>query len=274
MNKRMNTIQKTNKVSLVLGSGGARGVAHIGVIKLLKERGYEIDEIVGCSIGALVGAAYAQNKHNDLGEWMSQLTKRQVFKLMDFTDPRFGFLKGERALNSLKQVFEDVYIEDLPIKYTAVATDLLHECDEIFDSGSVYQAIRASIAIPAVFTGIQLADKFLVDGGLLNPIPVNYVTKKENLVIAVNLDGPPTLIPNKSFHRLNTLALIQESYYAMRRKLSALSLELYKPHHVVHVPHNSAGIWDFDRSKELLQLGYELAEQVFPTQEFIAMGQK
>ncbi|MBE8712173.1 patatin-like phospholipase family protein [Sphingobacterium hungaricum] len=255
------------KVSLVLGSGGARGITQIGIINLLHERGYEIDEIVGCSIGSLVGAAFAQGKVGDLGEWMSRLTKRQVFKLMDFTDPRFGFLKGERALNSLKEVFEDKNIEDLTIKYTAIATDLLHEREEIFDKGSVYQAIRASIAIPAVFTGIQLADKFLVDGGVLNPIPVNYVTKKDNLIVAVNLDGAPLLTEHKSFHRLNTFALIQESYYAMRRKLSAMSLELYKPDYVIHVPHNISGIWDFDRSKDLIDQGFELANQVIPEHE-------
>lgn len=249
------------KVSLVLGSGGARGITHIGVIKYLQEQGVVIDEVVGCSIGALIGAAFAEGKVHELGDWMSALTKGVVFRLMDFADPRFGFLKGERVLETLKEIFEDTAIEELGIKYTAVATDLIKEEEVIFREGNVYAAIRASIAIPAVFKGVRYEDSFLVDGGVLNPVPVNHVQNKDNIIVAVNLDGAPRLDEGLLLSKSNAIEVLQTSYFAMRRKLSALSLQLNKPDFVVHVPHNCAGIWDFHRSAELIQLGYELAAE-------------
>ncbi|TJZ63134.1 patatin [Sphingobacterium olei] len=252
------------KISLVLGSGGARGITQIGVIKLLEERELEIDEIVGCSIGSLVGAAYAAGKVGLLGDWMSKLTKRDVFRLLDFSNPRYGLLKGMRVLDTLHEVFGDVNIEDLPIKYTAVATDLRNDREVLIREGSIYQAIRASIAIPAVFTGIDLKDRYLVDGGVLNPVPVNHVQNKTNIIVAVNLDGRPDATSAKVFGKLNAIALLQESYYAMRRRLSEMSLELYKPDYTVHIPHNMAGIWDFPRSAELIKKGHELAKDAIP----------
>ncbi|WP_437918369.1 patatin-like phospholipase family protein [Sphingobacterium sp. LRF_L2] len=254
----MKLVNDKKKVSLVLGSGGARGITQIGVIQCLEELGFEIDEIVGCSIGSLVGAAYACNRVSELGNWMKTLTKAQVFRLMDFSNPRYGLLKGERVLNTLHEVFDDVNIEDLPLKYAAVATDLEKEEEVLFEKGSIYTAIRASIAIPGVFTGIADGDRFLVDGGVLNPVPINHVSRKNNIVIAVNLEG----VPDKEVGmvaKLNPVALLQESYYAMRRRLTTLSLDKYSPDYIVTIPHNSAGIWDFHRSGELIDMGYSLA---------------
>lgn len=253
MNKR--------KVSIVLGSGGARGITQIGVIKYLLEQGYEIDEVVGCSIGALVGAAFAEGKINELGEWLSNLTKSTVFRLMDFSDPRFGLLKGDRILATLQQVFEDINIEDLSIRYAAVATDMVQEKELVFREGSVYNAIRASIAIPAVFKGVSIDKKFLVDGGVLNPLPINHVQHKENIIIAVNLDGAPMLNTIIDYNKMNSIGLLQESYRAMRRQLAKLHIELYKPDYLIEIPHNISGIWDFDKSAELIQRGYELCEE-------------
>ncbi|KGE13197.1 patatin-like phospholipase family protein [Sphingobacterium deserti] len=249
------------KVSLVLGSGGARGITQIGVIQYLVERGYVIDEIVGCSIGALVGAAYASNRVVELGDWMKTLTKAQVFRLLDFSNPRFGLLKGQRIIDKLHTVFEDVNIEDLPFKYTAVATDLDREEEVLFTAGSIYTAIRASIAIPGIFTGVAYDDRFLVDGGVLNPLPLNHVTKKGNIVIAVNLDGLPTKATG-FVAKLNPVALLQESYFAMRRRLSTLTLAYYKPDFTITIPHDSAGIWDFHRAMELIEMGYNLADEI------------
>lgn len=251
---------KQRKISLVLGSGGARGIAQIGAIQWLVEQGLEIDEVVGCSIGSLVGAAYAGGKVNDLGEWMSGLTKREVFRLMDFSDPRFGFLKGAKVMNTLQEVFEDTAIEDLPIRYTAVATDLASEREVVFRSGSVYTAIRASIAIPAVFQGIPLEDQFLVDGGVLNPVPVNHVQNSDNIKIAINLDGPPQAMKTQIFSKLNAIGILQESYMAMRRRLCLLSMELYKPDYIINVPCDISGIWDFDKSANLIKEGYQLTK--------------
>ena len=249
------------KVSLVLGSGGARGITQLGVIKWLTDNGFEINEVVGCSIGSLVGAAFAEDKNKELGEWMSKLTKRMVFRLMDFGDPRYGFLKGQRVLTTMQEVFEDLPIENMKIKYTAVATDMTNQEDVVFRSGSVYNAIRASIAIPGVFKSVVTEDgRFLVDGGVLNPLPINYVQYRENIIIAVNLDGNRDLLTPIAYDKLNAISLWQESYFAMRRRLTQLSIELYKPNYVIHIPHNISGIWDFDRSEFLMDKGYEYAE--------------
>ncbi|PRD47049.1 patatin-like phospholipase family protein [Sphingobacterium haloxyli] len=254
------------KVSLVLGGGGARGLAHIGVIRWLEEQGFEIDEIVGCSIGALVGGAYATRRLPELTDWMKTLTRAQLFKLMDFSNPRYGLLKGERVLHTLHEVFDDVNIEDLSIGYTAVATDLKNEQEVVFQKGSIYTAIRASIAIPGVFRGIAQNDQFLVDGGVLNPLPLNYVSRDGNLIIAVSLDGIPIKDEPTAPTNFTARALLVESYYAMRRRLSSLMLQLYKPDYAVCIPHNAAEIWEFHRSAELIDVGYELARTVIKSE--------
>lgn len=258
------------KVSIVLGSGGARGITHIGVLKYLIAHNYEIDEVVGCSIGALIGAAFAEGKIEALSTWMSHLTRREVFRLMDFSNPRFGLLKGDRVLSTLQQIFEDTKIENLGLKYTAVATDLVHECELVFREGSIYDAIRASIAIPAVFTGVTRENSFLVDGGVLNPLPINHVQNKDNIIIAVNLDGPPVLSTAIAYTKLSSIGILQESYRVMRRRLSQLNTELHKPDYLIEIPHNISGIWDFDKASELIEKGFSLTKEVMernPTAE-------
>ncbi len=250
------------KVSIVLGSGGARGITQIGVLRYLLEQGYEIDEVVGCSIGSLIGAAFAGGKLEELGAWMSRLTKAEVFRLMDFSNPKYGLLKGARVMSNLQHVLKDTAIENFPVKYTAIASDLTHEQEVVFRTDSVYDAIRASIAIPAVFNGVIHEDMFLVDGGVLNPLPINHVQNKDNLVIAVNLDGLPMLGENTDFAKLNSIGVLLESYRVMRRRLSMLSIELYKPDHVIDIPHNISGIWDFDRSSNLIEKGYEITKAI------------
>ncbi len=263
----MNFLKSKRKVSLVLGSGGARGLVQIGVIRSLEEKGYEIDEVVGCSIGSLIGAAYVEGKLSNLEEWMRVITRRKVFKLMDFTNPKFGLLKGERVFESLKEILPDVNIEDMKIPFRAIATDMISEKEVIFDKGSVYKAIRASIAIPAVFTSIESEDWNLVDGGVINPLPINYVRRKRrNIIIAVNLDGKPDAAygPYNGAKGLNAISMLQESYFLMRRRLSQLSVELYKPDYVINIPHNIAGIWDYDKASFMIEKGIELTEKVVP----------
>ena len=265
----MEVVKKTRKVSLVLGSGGARGLTQIGVIQYLVKQGYEIDEVVGCSIGSLIGGAFACGKLEELGHWMQSLTKTQVFRLMDFSNSGNGLLKGKRVLTTLQDVFADVAIETLPIRYAAIASDLVAEEEKCFAKGSLYAAIRASIAIPGVFTGVQLSESFLVDGAVLNPLPVNQVKKKENMVVAVNLDGrleKPKTAPSK----LNAIAMLEESFYAMRRRLAVLTLRLDPPDYVVDIPLDMAGIWDYHRAEELIAQGYALAEKAFAQQDLFA----
>ncbi|WP_180269125.1 patatin-like phospholipase family protein [Sphingobacterium sp. 1.A.5] len=263
----MNFLKSKRKVSLVLGSGGARGLVQIGVIRSLEEKGYEIDEVVGCSIGSLIGAAYVEGKLVALEDWMRAITRRQVFKLMDFTNPKFGLLKGERVFESLKDIFPDKNIEDMNIPFRAIATDMVSEKEVVFEKGSVYKAIRASIAIPAVFTSIESEDWNLVDGGVINPLPINYVRRKRrNIVVAVNLDGKPDAEfgPYAGAKGLNAISMLQESYFMMRRRLSQLSVELYKPDYVINVPHNIAGLWDYDKASFMIDMGKQLTEKIVP----------
>ena len=263
----MGFLKSKRKVSLVLGGGGARGLAHIGVIKALNQHGYRIEEIVGCSIGSLVGAAYAQGNLDGLEDWMLKITKRKVFRLMDFNNPRFGLLKGERIFDALKDILKETNIEDMDIPFRVLATDMLHEQEVVFSTGSLHQAIRASIAIPGVFTSVENEQWNLVDGGVLNPLPINHVKKgRRNLVVAVNLDGRPDAKFGqlKEAKNLDSLSLLQESYYMMRRKIAEMSISLYKPDYVIHVPHNIAGLWDYNEAEMLIEKGAELTRLIMP----------
>lgn len=158
---------------------------------------------------------------------------------------------------------------DLPITYSAIATNLQQEKEVVFRHGSVYQAIRASIAIPAIFRAVVTENDYLVDGGLLNPVPVNHVQNTDNIVIAVNLDGPPVEGKGKALNQMNALDLLQESYVVMRRRLCNLTVALHKPDYIIDVPHNLCGIWEFDRSADLLLKGTSLADEYFGNRDLV-----
>ncbi len=180
-----------NKVALVLASGGSRGLAHIGAIEVLEERGFEITSVAGASMGALVGGIYAAGGLDAFKEWMKTVDRMKVFNLMDFTIGNGGFVKGERVIDELKSIIPDRKIEELPVHFTAVATDILHRREVVFDSGSLYEAIRSSISLPSVFTPNRIGDMLLIDGGVVNPVPVNRVRRTPgDILVAVDLNGP------------------------------------------------------------------------------------
>jgi len=179
-------------VSLVLGSGGARGLAHIGVIEWLEENGYEIKSISGSSMGALVGGIYAAGELEAYKRWVSALDRSDVVRMLDISFGWSGLLKGERIINKLRDLIGDRDIEDLPISYTAVATDIERGKEVWLSRGSLFDAIRASIAVPLVFTPYEINGRKLLDGGLLNPLPVAPTLRDQNdITIAVNVDAPP-----------------------------------------------------------------------------------
>ncbi|MCK5893987.1 MAG: patatin-like phospholipase family protein [Endozoicomonadaceae bacterium] len=181
-------------VSLVLGSGGARGYAHIGVIDELLARGYEIAAIAGCSMGALVGGLYAAGRLEMFREWALDLKYMDVIRLLDLSFRSRGFFNGERVLEAMNHMIGDCQIEALPIPYTAVATDLNARKEIWFQEGNLLSAIRASIAIPSMFTPVEYNGSLLVDGGVLNPIPIApTISAHTDLIIAVNLNAsiPP-----------------------------------------------------------------------------------
>ncbi|MEE8614720.1 MAG: patatin-like phospholipase family protein, partial [Roseateles sp.] len=178
-------------VSLVLGSGGARGLAHIGVIQWLTENGYQIRAISGASIGALVGGIYAARKLEVYAEWVLALERMHVLRLLDPTFGRPGLFKGERIISVLRELIGDCAIEDLPIAYTAVATDM-HSREEVWlREGQMFDAIRASIATPLVFTPFRHGRRTLLDGALVNPVPIGPTLEAGNdLTVIVDLSGP------------------------------------------------------------------------------------
>lgn len=189
----------TKKVKLVLGSGGARGIAHIGVIEVLEENGYEITSVAGCSMGAVVGGIYAAGFQHVYKDWLLELTKPLLFQMLDFTLSTQGFLKGERIFSVLQEFTGPQLIEQFKIPFTAVAADMAQDKEVHYRSGDLYKALRASIAIPGIFTPVVENGQFLVDGGVLNPLPLDLVTKKEDeWIVAVNLNGAATTQPTTS----------------------------------------------------------------------------
>lgn len=179
----------SKKVALVLGSGGARGYAHIGVIEELQARGYEIGCIAGCSMGAVVGGIFAAGKLREYREWTESLDYLDVLRLLDVSF-RLGAIRGERVFGRIQEIVGDVDIENLDIPFTAVATDLTNQQEIWFQEGCLHQAMRASAAIPSLFTPVIQGKRMLVDGGLLNPLPIVPVVSSHcDLIIAVNLNA-------------------------------------------------------------------------------------
>lgn len=181
---------KGTTVALTLGSGGARGYAHIGAIEILVERGYEIVAISGCSMGSLIGGMFAAGKMQDYKDWVTGLGQFDVLKLLDVTFSSVGAIRGEKIFSVVREMLGDIRIEDLPLSYTAVATDLLAHKEIWFQEGPLDKAIRASVAIPSVVTPLVLDGRVLVDGALLNPLPIiPTISSHADLVVAVNLSG-------------------------------------------------------------------------------------
>jgi NTE family protein len=279
------------KVHLVLGSGGARGVAHIGVIEVLEEYGFDIVSVTGCSMGAVVGGMYAAGYLRAYRDWMLTLTKTMQFRIMDFTLARQGFLKGERIFNILQEVTGPQLIEQLRIPFTAVATDMVQNKEVHYRSGDLYKAFRASIAIPGVFTPVMENGQFLVDGGVLNPLPLNLVNRKEGeWIVAVNLNGAPATVATAVEEEQEEVRLLwkwlspimqdtkkeqkevlpaaaysirellQSSYIMTQDRLVDLMLKAYPPDMLVDIPRNICSIFEFYKAKSLVEAGRQACQ--------------
>lgn len=178
------------RVALALGSGGARGYAHIGVIQVLEERGYEIVSVAGSSMGAAVGGLYAAGALTEYTDWVRTLTQRDVLRLLDPKIKAPGAIRAEKVMFRVSELLRGARIEDLPIAFTAVATDLIARREVWFQNGPVDVAIRASIALPSFITPVMLNGRLLADGGLLNPVPVApTAAARADLTVAVILSG-------------------------------------------------------------------------------------
>lgn len=180
----------SQNVALVLSSGGARGIAHIGVIEELLKSGFTITSVAGTSMGAMVGGMLAKGTLPEFTEWLLQFTKMDVLKFLDLTIEHGGLIKGEKIMKVLEGFIGDINIEDLVIPYACVAADLIGRNEIVFTKGSLLQAIRASSSIPTVFLPVSTNGMLLVDGGILNPLPMDIVYRNPgDLLIAVNVNA-------------------------------------------------------------------------------------
>ena len=284
-------------ISLVLGSGGARGLAHIGVIRWLEEHEYHIKSIAGCSIGSLIGGAYAAGKLNELESWMRTIDKLDIANLLDISWGSGGLFKGEKIINTLVNLLQDQKIEDLPIPFTAVAADIITEKEVWLNTGSLFDAVRASVSLPLFFTPVRYKNSLLIDGGVLNPVPIAPTFNDEtDLTIAVNLGGPleqerepqrPLVNDQSAWDRFqdrvkdffdlskesdeDTLKkwgmyeVADKAFDTMQSAIARQKIAAYPPDVEIVIARNACGTLEFDRADEMIDLGYSKAQSAFDT---------
>ena len=280
-------MKNKKRVSLVLGSGGARGYAHIGVIEELEQRGYEIVSISGASMGALIGGFYACGKLQEYKEWVLDLDVFELSSLLDFSFDSAGLIKGEKLFDKLSEFVGRVDIESLPIPLTIVATDIINKKEKWFQSGDLLEAIRASISIPTFFTPVKKDAMILADGGILNPLPVApTMSDKSDLIIAVNLyaDTPIPIIKKskeeekrvirltklfysmfqKQFSEnksLSMLDVLDKTFDTMQYTLTNYRLGGYPPDILIDIPKDVCNTYDFHKAKEVIKVGRVIAKE-------------
>ena len=278
-------------VSLVLGSGGARGYAHIGAIEEIQRRGYEIVSVSGSSIGALIGGMYAAGKLTEYRDWVCTLSWMKVVRLLDFTLSH-GAIRGDRLFIQLANILGSHNIEDLPISFTAVATDLSHQKEVWYQRGPLLDAIRASIAVPGLFIPVSKEGRILVDGGVLNPLPIiPAVAAQADLIIAVDLntgDSSHTHLTFPSNEYLDRSGMSDEwvmpesdasdtfdedaevdelpemrgrmdilfnSVEVMQASLAEYKIAGYPPDLIIRIPKDLCSFYEFHRATEVVEYG-------------------
>ncbi len=252
------------RVALVLGGGGARGVAHIGAIEELEAQGYRITSVAGTSMGALVGGMYAAGHLGEFKEWMCALDRYKVFGLVDFAFSAEGLVKGNRVIRALKELVADVRIEELPVPFAAVAADLITGREVVFERGGLYNAIRASISIPSVFQPVRSGDMVLVDGGTVNPVPINRVRRTSgDRLIAVDVSGPFAATERPA---LNYYKLLSSASEIMQQRIAQLMYRLHRPDLSVEIPADSFGVFEFYRAAEIVETGRQAMRKILETE--------
>ena len=268
-------------ISLVLGSGGARGYAHIGVIEELLKQGYKIDSISGSSMGALIGGLHACGKLQEYKEWILTLEWIDVAKLLDFSFDG-GLISGEKVFSKISKIIGDVKIEDLTIKYTAVATNIDKQKELWIQKGKLIDAIRASIAIPTIFKPKKIDNEHYIDGGVLDPLPI-APTMSDNcdIIIAVSLNGKSNknysiTIPKeqkdketlfeemflnlkskiyKDSYRYSIFSIFNKTIDMMQDSILKHNLAVYPPDILIEVPYDICNFYEFHKAYELIELG-------------------
>ena len=282
------------KIQLVLGSGGARGIAHIAIIEGLIEDGIEIEAIYGCSMGAVIGGIFAAGQLKEYKKWLLNLSRNDVFELMDFTLTKEGFIKGDKIFNKHREMTGELLIEDFDIPFTAVALDIKSGKEINFTKGDLYQALRGSVAIPGFIIPHRTDKYILIDGGVTNPLPLNLAErKKDSVVFGIDLSGPKNpsytltedknepkdtvphwferIIPgylqqtnrekekedqhNEEKEALSLLQLMETTFILSQNKVNELIIDKYKPDLLIRLPRTMAQTLDFSRAKEIYALG-------------------
>jgi len=282
----------SQKIALVLSGGGARGLAHIGAIEELLKRDYEITSIAGTSMGAVIGAVYAKGKLKEFKDWITSLDQFEVFKLVDFTLSSSGLVKGEKVLNTIKKFMPDTQIEDLPIPYSATAVDIIKHEEVVFTTGSLFDAIRASVAIPTVLTPVKKDGSILVDGGVMNNVPISNIKRTDGdklVVVHVNANIKPLkpqldkkeeekketthkkwLANFKDFlskskekeESLGFVSLIDNTLTTGMLRLAQLAIESGKPDILIETSRDTCGTYDFYKAREVIEVGRMATQKV------------
>ena len=277
----------TNDVALALSSGGARGLAHIGAILELEARGYRISSIAGCSMGALVGGVYAAGKLSEFREWMKTIDRKRMLELTDFSLSINHLVKGTRIIEAIMEFVPDVPIEQLPIPYCAVATDWISGREVVFRSGSLFQAIRASISLPSFYEPVRLKGMVLIDGGVSNPFPLNRVRRHEgDILVGIDVSGhdyeaQAEMRQELAMKRKRSSSLSQQilnrlipdhiefNHYTVLSRVNSIQIrqnsllmaKLMKPDMLVDIQMSRYTTFDFDKSEKLIAIGQRKTRQ-------------
>ncbi|MFN7137608.1 MAG: patatin-like phospholipase family protein [Thermomonas sp.] len=286
------TAAKPASIVLALGGGGARGLAQIGVIEVLQARGLYVEAVAGTSCGALVGGAFAAGKLAELRDWMLRTPRNQMLRLLDPGLGRPAMFTGNRLVRTLREVIGEPRIEDLPIDFTAVAVDLQRQREVWLRHGDLWDAMRASFAIPGIFTPLSVGGMQLVDGGLLSPLPITATRLAgPHRVLAVDLNGaapqardvpvrdvearrdqPPAGAlerwmgrhlgsrPISARHSLGLMDVMARALDTMQERIARVQLALDPPEILIRIPRDACEFYEFWRASELIEIGRREAE--------------
>ena len=292
------------KVALVLASGGARGLAHIGAIEELESRGYEITSLAGCSIGALIAGIYAAGKLKEGKQWFLSLDKQKILSLGDFSLSKNYLVKGDRTVNAFREIVPDCRMEDLPIPVSLVASDIIHNKEVVIETGSLFDAVRASVSIPLFFRPVEKGDMLLVDGGILNACPLNRVRRTEGDVLAaMNISAPDSLtiehpkpllsddfidrLPDFIADKIHSATAKEKqkqpslsdsvTYASLLSRMTDIMIQnnTVRINRLVHcdilaeMPMNQYPTFAFDKAEEIIQQGHDIMEKALEEYELI-----
>ena len=292
MSARAHAASPPASIVLALGGGGARGLAQIGVIEVLQARGLDIEAVAGTSCGALVGGAFAAGKLDALRDWMLRTSRNEMLRLLDPGLGRPAMFTGTRLVRALREVVGEPRIEDLPIDFTAVAVDLLRQREVWLRRGDLWDALRASFAIPGIFTPLNIGGMELVDGGLLAPLPITATRLAgAHRVVAVDIHGstpqrrdePVRVVDAKAdepaagllgrwmdrfgeeaatpTHRFGLMEVMSRALDTMQERIARVQLALEPPELLIRIPRDACQFYEFWRAAELIEIGRREAEK-------------